>query len=198
MKKIIFLLLVLGVGWQFYSRPDQVSLGPGVFAKESPYQEGISSPVSHRVEDYIVAELADFRIKAKVLSKKNYYLGREADLSPTDLALGWGNMSDESVLDKIEISQSGRWYRWRVESFPLPRREIETHSANMHLIPATGAVESDIQKVRKGDVIEISGSLVKVTSTSDDWRWESSQTRNDKGKGACELIWVDSLHIITP
>mgnify|MGYP001826713942 FL=1 len=198
MKKIIFLIVILGAGWQFYTRSDQVSLGPGVMAREAPYQKGISSRVSHSVEDYIIAELAEFRIKAKVLSKKNYYIGREADLSPTDLALGWGNMSDESVLDKIEISQSGRWYKWRVESFPLPRREIETHSANMHLIPATDAVESDIQKVRKGDVIEISGSLVKVTSSNDDWRWESSQTREDTGQGACELIWVDSLQIMTP
>ncbi|MFA9418766.1 MAG: hypothetical protein ACERLB_01335 [Gammaproteobacteria bacterium] len=198
MKKFLILLILLGAGWHFYSQPGQVTLGPGVQAKEAPWQEAISSPNSHRVDNYTITELADFRIKAKVLSKKNYSMGREADLSPTDLALGWGSMSDENILDQIKISQSGRFYRWQVESFPVPRREIETSSANMHLIPANDAVGSALQEIRNGDIIELSGSLVNVESDNDGWRWKSSQTRNDTGKGACELIWVESLQIVTP
>ena len=30
-------LLVIGVGWHFYSRDDPVILGPGVMAEEEPY-----------------------------------------------------------------------------------------------------------------------------------------------------------------
>jgi hypothetical protein len=197
MKRIVFILLVIGAGWQFYSAGEQVILGPGVMVEEEPYQASISSPASHRIDDYIITEFAEFSIKAKVLSRENYYLGREADLSPVDLTLGWGNMSDESILDNIEISQSGRFYRWQVKSFPIPQREIESSSANMHLIPANEAVASDIKKIRKGDIIELSGSLVNVTATSDGWRWRSSQTRYDTGNGACELIWVNSLKVIT-
>jgi len=198
MKKILVLLTLLGAGWHFYSQPGQVTLGPGVKASETPWQEASSSPDTHRVDNYTITELADFRIKAKVLSKKNYSMGREADLSPTDLALGWGIMSDESILEQIEISQSGRFYRWRVESFPAPRREIETSSANMHLIPATDIVKRVIKEIRNGDIIELSGSLVNVESDGDDWHWKSSQTRNDTGNGACELIWVEQLRIVTP
>ena len=197
MKRIVVILFVIGVGWQFYSHADQVVLGPGVMAEEEPYQANISSPASHRIDDYIITELAEFSIKAKVLSRENYYLGREADLSPVDLTLGWGNMSDERILDNIEISQSGRFYQWQVKSFPIPRREIESSSANMHLIPANEIVASDIKKIRKGDIIELSGSLVNVTSANDDWRWRSSQTRYDTGNGACELIWVNSLRVLT-
>ncbi len=170
MKKIFILALVLGAGWHFYTQPGQVTLGPGVQVEEAPWQQAASSPDSHRVDDYTITEFAEFRMKAKVLSKKNYFMGREADLSPTDLTLGWGNMSDESILDKIEISQSGRFYRWRVTEFPVPRREIETSSANMHLIPATDAVASVIQEIRNGDIIQLSGSLVKVLSDEDGWR----------------------------
>jgi len=189
--------LVIGAGWQLYSDGDQVILGPGVMAGEEPYQASISSPANHRIDDYTIAEFAEFRIKAKVLSRENYYLGREADLSPVDLTLGWGNMSDESILDNIEISQSGRFYQWRVESFPIPRGEIESSSANMHLIPANEIVASAIKQIRKGDIIELSGSLVNVTAASDGWRWQSSQTRYDTGNGACELIWVDSVEVVT-
>ncbi len=197
MKKLLFLLMFVFAVWRLFSGPGSVSLGPGVMAGAVPYQETVDAPVSRRIDDYTVTDLATFRIKAKVLARKDYNIGRESDLSPVDLALGWGNMSDESVLDEIEISQSGRFYRWQVESFPIPRREIETHSANMHLIPATDRIRDEIEKVREGEVIEISGSLVHVTSSEDGWRWRSSLTRDDTGAGACELILVDSFIIVS-
>lgn len=198
MRNIFFLIVIVAIGWKFFSLTDQVTLGPGVQVSEEPYQERIWSSVSREMDGYTLTDLANFRIQAKVLARKNYYLGREAGLSPTDFALGWGNMSDESILDQIDISQSGRFYRWRVDAFPIPRKEIETHSANMHLIPANDSVKFDIDRVRKGDIVEISGSLVAIESNSDNWRWRSSQTRNDTGKGACELILVQNLRVLTP
>jgi hypothetical protein len=197
MKKIFFLLLVIGAGWKLYNHSGKTTLGPGIFAPSIPLQEKISSSATHQIDGYSIKELATFSIKAKVLAKKNYYIGRETDLSPTDLALGWGKMSDELILEKIKISQSGRFYRWRVESLPIPRNEIETHSANMHLIPANDSIASVIDNVSAGDIIEISGSLVQATSNNDNWRWTSSLTRNDTGAGACELILVKSINIVT-
>ena len=198
MRTIIFWLLIILGCWSIYNRTGQVQLGPGVMALDTPQQRTISSPVHHRVNAYDITELADFDIKAKVLAKKDYHSDRGADVSPTDLALGWGNMSDESILESIKISQSGRFYYWRVDAFPIPRREIETHSANMHLIPANDSVKKAIAQVRKGDLVKISGSLVKVTSNTDDWTWNSSLTRDDTGNGACELVWVKSLNIVSP
>ncbi|KFZ37925.1 hypothetical protein HR45_08800 [Shewanella mangrovi] len=197
MKKLLLFLIIAGAAWQIYHHRVQVTLGPGVTVSELPQQTSIESPVIHSVDGYAIQEVANFAIKAKVLSRENYYLGREADLSPVDLALGWGNMSDEAVLEHIEISQSGRFYFWRTASLPIPRREIETHSANMHLIPANAMVKKTLGRVRKGDLVEINGSLVNASST-DGWRWRSSLTREDTGSGACELIWVESLNIITP
>ena len=197
MKNLLFLLVIVIV-FGLYNHSRQVRLGPGVMVSEIPQQKIIESSINHQVADYSITEIATFSIMAKVLSRENYYLDRGADLSPVDLALGWGNMSDEAVLEKIDISQSHRFYRWRVKSFPIPRREIETHSANMHLIPFNDAIKSDMKRVRKGDIVEISGSLVNVTSETDGWRWNSSLTRNDTGAGACELIWVKSFDIVTP
>lgn len=45
-----------------------------------------------------------------MIAKENYHLGEERELSPVELALGWGVMSDQQVLDQIQFSQSGRWY----------------------------------------------------------------------------------------
>lgn len=90
-----------------------VILGPGVHAPDVPVQEYLSGvePIVHG--QYRITPLASFELSAKVLSRENYYLGREADLSPTDLAMGWGRMSDESVIKQIDISQSNRWYYWQ-------------------------------------------------------------------------------------
>jgi len=197
MKKIFFLLLVVAAVWKLYSDPGAVNLGPGVHAKESPRQTGIKVPSSFEHGDYTVTPMARFWIRAKVLSREDYSFDREADLSPVDLALGWGNMSDEAVVEQIEISQSGRWYRWSTREPPIPPREIKTHSANMHLIPGDDLVESEIDKVRSGEIIELSGSLVKIKA-SDGWSWKSSMTREDTGARACELIWVDQFQIIKP
>ena len=198
MKRIIFVLLVIYGSWSLYNRVGQVQLGPGVMAYSVPQQESIDPPVRHRFNQYDITQLATFAIKAKVLGKTNYTFDRGADLAPTDLALGWGKMSDERVLEKIKISQSNRFYYWRVDSFPIPRRDIETQSANMHLILANDSVKRTINKIRNGDIIEMSGSLVNVIADDGNWRWNSSLTRNDTGSGACELVWVERLHIVTP
>ena len=198
MKKLLLILVSIVIGWQLYNYSGQVTIGPGVFAPDSPKQTADVSFKNLRFDDYNIKGLAKFYVKAKVLSRENYYFGREADLSPTDLALGWGRMSDESVLESIDISQSGRFYMWRTDLFPIPRREIETHSANMHLIPANDDVKSAINRAKQGDIVEISGDLVYVESIADGWYWKSSQTRNDVGDGACELILVNSFKIVTP
>lgn len=198
MKKLLFWLLIITAGWTLYQRTGQVQLGPGVMAPAEPQQQMLQTPITQQVDAYQLTELASFKITAKVLAKKNYSFDRGAQLSPTDLALGWGRMSDETVLEQIKISQSGRFYFWRVAAFPIPQREIETHSANMHVIPENISVKHALGKVRPGDIVEMSGSLVNVLSTDNQWRWHSSLTREDTGGGACELIWVKNLRIVTP
>ncbi len=194
MKKALYILLSIGVLWFVFLRDDHVSLGPGVLAPDPPKQENISSPQGFSFKGYTITPLAEFSIQAKVLSKKTYRWGREAELSPVDFALGWGKMSDEQVLASIDISQSNRWYMWWTDNFPIPRNEIETHSANMHLIPANKSIQSMIKRTRSGDIVELSGALVRVDA-NDGWHWISSVSRSDTGNHSCELVWVEKFKI---
>ena len=140
----------------------------------------------------VSAALAGFGLEARVLGREDYHFDAGAAVSPTDLALGWGPMADPQVLASISIRQSNRWYHWQVESFPIPRREIEIHSANMHMIPANAAVAATLADVRKGQRIRLSGQLVRVDG-EDGFTWSSSLSREDTGNGACELIWIEQL-----
>lgn len=194
MKKILILFLISLALWQF-AQSRVTTLGEGVKVNEAPKQTTIANPTPFDFHNYTITPLAEFSLDAKVLSKKNYSLGREADLSPTDLALGWENMSDEAVIEKISIRQSGRWYRWNSKEFPIPRREIEISSANMHMVPANELINYTLKKIRQGDLITLKGKLVKINS-NDGFSWQSSLTRNDTGNGACELIWVEQLSIL--
>lgn len=194
MPRLVVLLLAALVVWQLL-QTDRVELGPGVHAAADPVQNEIDSALAIERDDYRITPLAEFQIRAKVLGRESYFSGREADISPLDLALGWGRMSDEDILEGIDISQSGRWYRWRSEAFPIPRREIETHSANMHLIPADEIVEDTLDDIREGQVVELKGYLVRADA-SDGWRWVSSLSRDDTGARACELVYVERARIV--
>jgi len=196
MKNFLIACVAIYLTWFIFFKQEAVVLGPGVFAPETPQQSKIASPNKFKFDEFIITPLAQFELKAKVLGKENYSRGREAELSPTDLAFGWGRMSDEAVIEQLDISQSGRWYRWNTKSngFPIPRREIETSSANMHIIPKNDSVRHELKKIRQGDIVRLKGRLVRVDA-QDGWHWKSSLTRSDTGGGACELIFVESLEI---
>lgn len=161
---------------------------------DSPSQTATSgAPFEFR--GYQVKPLAEFAVRARVLSREDYYVGKEADLSPVDLALGWKRMADPAVYETLNISQGGRWYRysWRDQP-PIPVQEIVESSANMHMIAATPVVERALKKARAGAYIRITGKLVEVQHPSG-WRWTSSLTRSDSGANSCELVFVESVQV---
>ena len=67
---------------------------------------------------------------------KVYGYDRSAKLVPVDLAVGWGPMSDQAVLDRLKITQSMRFFWYEYQSPPIPKDQIISHSTNLHVIPA--------------------------------------------------------------
>jgi hypothetical protein len=190
--RIVFASAVaLGTYSWFQDRP--VAQPSGMLVAQTPVQTPLAAAAPrHMRNGYSIEVLERFDIAARVLGVARYRLDREAELSPVDLALGWGPMSDSDVLRHVQITQGNRFYYWRVQHFPIPRKQIETHSANMHLIPADENVGAALSAVRRGQVVHIEGYLVEVRA-ADGWRWRSSLTREDTGAGACEVVWVEKL-----
>lgn len=197
MKKLFWIAFIIFAAWKLLVEGGQVTTGPGVKINDAPIQTEIRQTDSFGFKGYRITPLAEFNIKAKVLARENYSLGRESDLSPVDFALGWQSMSDESVLAQIKISQSGRWYHWQVQDFPIPRQAIETQSANMHLIPADDYIENKLDDIKQGQLIAMQGYLIRADA-DDGWYWQSSLTRNDTGNHACEIVYVKDVEILNP
>lgn len=186
------LALCLYGGWNAW-RLRTIERAPRVLAQDQPQQENYEPlPAAFEHDGYLIQPLARFSLLARVLSRSDYHLDRLSGLIPTDLALGWGPMSDSAVLRALTIEQDHRFYFWSATEFPIPRREIETHSANMHLIPADRRVRRVLRGVRPGALVQLSGQLVEVHAPGG-WSIRSSMTRDDTGAGACEVVWVEML-----
>jgi hypothetical protein len=195
MKKglIALALLILVLVYFFY--PETVITYPaGITAPDQPKQTNFVGTKEWKLDEFSFRALAEYSIKARVLSRNNFSVGKESEISPFDLALGWGPISDQSIIDKIDISQSNRWYRWKADVLPIPAREISLSSANVHIIPKDETMKDKFDNVYSGSLIEMKGYLVEITTT-DGWRWKSSLKRDDTAGGSCELFWVEDLEV---
>jgi len=194
---LIAVALIVALGGAHWWRHRPLAPSPGVLAIDAPEQIDLDDGASLQRGEVTLRTRAHFALTARVLSREDYHVDAGASLAPVDLALGWGRMSDSEVLKDITISQENRFYHWHVDHFPIPRREIETSSANMHMIPADAAVRHELERVRTGEVIHLEGFLVDA-NRPDGWHWRTSMTREDTGNGACELVFVESVAPATP
>jgi hypothetical protein len=104
-------------------------------------------------------------------------------------------MSDSEVLANLDISQGNRFYYWHYDNEPpIPREEIQTHSANWHLLPASSGVWSTLKRIRVGEIVHLEGLLVDIESP-ETGTIRTSTTRDDTGAGACEVIYVESVEL---
>ncbi|MGE0582635.1 MAG: hypothetical protein AB7P31_10970 [Steroidobacteraceae bacterium] len=185
---------VLLAGYQWVqSRP--IERRPGVLAPDAPVQAALEAaePVDAG-HGYRLIPRARFSAAVRVLGRERYYIDPLAPVAPVDLAVGWGAMSDSAVLAAFEISQSNRFYYWHADEMPLPRSDIESHSANWHIVPASAEVDRALRRVRVGEVVRIEGELVDVQGP-DGGSARTSLRRDDTGAGACEIILAQSLAI---
>jgi hypothetical protein len=190
--KVVLLIYIGWGGWNWYSdrpfhQPD------GVLAADDPRQTNLPTGDKVQVGRWTLTVRADYRITARILARERYHFDALADLVPEDLALGWGPMSDSRILRAIGISQSNRFYYWRVQqSSPLPQDSIITHSANTHVIPQNKMIARQLSRLRPGQVVTLSGEL--VDGVRDDGMWiKTSLVRDDTGAGACEVLLVSDV-----
>lgn len=196
MKKVFVISIIIIPALAYFFWPEKVITYPaGITVAENPMQTNLASTKTWHKDEFQFKALAEYKIKARVLSRNDFSVGTESKISPVDFALGWGPMSDQLIIDKIEISQSNRWYKWKTDEYPIPSNQIAINSANVHIIPKDEIIEDKLADVYKGSLIEMKGYLVEITK-SDGWHWKSSLKRDDTAGGACELFWVEDLIIL--
>jgi len=162
------------------------------------YAEPLQTPVPaglqpFRLEPGTLTPLAGFSIEGRVLSRRDYRSGRDADFSPADLGLGWGRMREQAVLSRLRISQEVRFLSFYYPDGrpPIPQAEITRSSANLHIIPADAEVARALKRTRKDQRVRVHGWLVRAEAKN--WQWNTSLVRTDTGNGACELVYACAI-----
>jgi hypothetical protein len=190
---VVALLALVAFAWCSWNERG-IERPPGVLAPNEPQQEAVDDGPRWEISGFDVRALARFEVEARVLSAERYRFDREAALSPVDLALGWGPMSANAVLETLDISQGGRFFRWSSREPMIEPGEITRHSANMHMVPLDDAARATLLGARRGNLVRLRGWLIEARGP-DGWRWRSSLTRSDSGAGACELVLVENVSL---
>jgi len=166
----------------------------GIRVHDIPYQKALTEYVWHKRNNYEIGYSDEFKITGLVLSKRHYIGDERADISPYDMVVGWGPMSDPNIIKDINVRQNNRFYYWNVSEFPIPRKELELNSTNLHLVPNTEEIAKALANLKKGDVVELVGYLVDIKD-EDGFIWATSRVRSDSGDGACEIVLVERLRV---
>lgn len=194
---LICLIPILWVAIHEYWKTVEIRHPPGALAPEEPHQVLIRNGRPWEWAGRMIVPFAEFQVKARVLSRERYRFDPQSDLSPMDLALGWGAMSDQRMIDNLDIAQSSRFYVMAPKqcNTALPWPLLMRSSANMHMIPSNDDVKEQLLDVRVGSIIQLKGYLVGV-QMGGQWVWVSSLSRTDTGNGACEIVWVKELSVL--
>lgn len=146
-----------------------------------------------------------YDITGIVVSVHDYWGFNAYDaLVPRDVCVIWGNLAEIYPSPGLEFSQADRYCKPKIEGVELSddetfevrgklghkMRGIKTFSNN-HLISSTPEIRSQIFELGAGDKVRIVGYLVHVKY--DGIVLDSSETRQDSGDHACELIYVTHI-----
>ena len=92
MKKVVlFAILIIAAFWQ-HDQNRVIDHEPGVLVSSTPVQRNLKSAPAIPHKGYEIKPQADFIVEARVLSREKYYMDASSELSPLDLALGWGDV----------------------------------------------------------------------------------------------------------
>ncbi len=182
---VVLLIVAVGTTWEWTETWPE-----GLQLNTEPVQEPIATPQVIAFSEYTLVPQATYRLRARILGRERYRMGRASDLSSYDLALGWGVMSNQRVLDALSVRQGMRRYRysWDGEE-PAHPATMARQSANHHIIAASDEVNDVLEDTPIGGALELEGDLVVVEGPNG-WRWRTSLSRLDVGDGACEIFFV--------
>lgn len=142
---------------------------------------------------WMLTPKAKYTLSGLVLHRERYHTGWNSIVSPCDVAMAWGPLVTDGTYKDIHWSQSGRWYWWRYGGdFPYDNAFIAKYSSNNHIIPGSPNLKRALSMIKRGRKCELQGLLVNVDGSKGGKKvwWHSSLSREDRGDGSCEILYL--------
>ncbi|TDR23342.1 hypothetical protein [Marinicella litoralis] len=173
-----------------------------------PKQTPVNLPpffTSYNEEDFEIMPKYDYELNGLVVS----YRLHDADggtmlhalskdhLNVADFCVVWGDTAQPGLLREFDFSNGQFTCSYGTQSSAAWNAFNETQLSNNHLLAIDDAVRDTISEVNIGDQINIKGWLAHYKNPLG-YERGTSTSRNDRGDGACETIFVKEISILQP
>ena len=205
--KFLFFLGIAGAvaSWWFKeSPPPPEKLDVNLL--EQPIQKTVrQKPFDVTVNgiDYRIQPRYSYDISAVVVSLHhtdswwNYIHKQVGDyVNVLDFCLAWGESVRNGSYQDVSFSNSQFECHWKYSSQRAMDGFNGDEVSNNHVVTADPDVAKALKRIRVGDQIRLQGFLVDYTimkGGQPSGTRVSSEKRDDRGPGACEVLYVDSL-----
>ena len=153
--------------------------------------------------EYTIEPMAEYEISGLIVSQLtngdflDYFHDDWKDyLNTKDICVIWGENAQTDNYQEMKF----RTKSWTCEYW-YPNREVGSRFkpnqfSNNHLLTSSSRINQEIKKAKRGDQIRISGFLARYSHSNGEFKRGTSLTREDRGNGACEVIWVTNFEIL--
>jgi hypothetical protein len=127
----------------------------------------------------------------------NYSLHRlwSDHLNVADVCVVWGENAGDLDLNRFDFWNGKFTCNFQTHDAAAWKRFRENQISNNHLLAVDDRVRDAIREVRVGDTVRIRGWLAEY-SNDRGFRRGTSTTREDRGNGACETLYVKDFTIL--
>src|ERR1039457_2188739 len=98
---------------------------------------------------------ASYDVAARVASTERFRAGLSRGLLPRDFGHTWRAATRERAWSQVSYVQTGRFYNWSTHDLALDLAYVSSHTANTHLIAATGSIASVLGLVHRGAAVRL-------------------------------------------
>lgn len=186
-----------------YPAPDLI-LGPLL---RSPVQstEGVPEPfeVERKGVTYTVTPLFSYELWGLVVSyhHSSSFLDTSHErwkdfLNTKDICVIWGQNVSSGVYRRMRFRNRDFTCFYRYPDRETFELFTESCLSNNHLLPADPLVADAVLGARKGDQVRFKGWLASYGVKGTPYARRSSTVRNDRGNGACEVVYVTEFEVL--
>jgi len=117
-------------------------------------------------------------------------------LNTKDICVIWGRNAESGVYSRMTFRNRDFTCFYRYPDRETGELFTESCLSNNHLLPADALVADAVLKARKGDQVRLKGWLVSYGIKGAPYSRRSSTVRNDRGNGACEVVYVTEFEVL--
>ena len=172
--------------------PEQTPLQTAVFTTKAGDQSYQIKPLFNYQLNGVVVSLHDAGDMRDVWHHENW----KDFLNVRDLCVMWGNNVSAGVYKTMDFHNDS-WTCWASWYDSETGKQFAGNQlSNNHLLVDDNAIKKALMSVRVGDQVQFSGYLAAYRNPSNQFQRGTSITRDDKGNGACETVYLTDFRLI--